>query len=153
MLSKAMFESCLQKQEAIKTLFKECTTPEAKYQKIIELGRESLPFPENEKLPCNLVEGCQSTLYLHSSWSEDRLIFETASDALISSGLAALLVKVYSGETPETILKCPPDYLQDLEIGMHLTPNRANGLYNIHLRMKQEAVKKIVERDAKKSGS
>ena len=145
-----MFETCLQKQEAVKNIFKSCDTAESKYQKIIELGQQNPPFPENEKTPSHLVEGCQSTLYLRSYWLNDQLIFEAGSDALISAGLAALLLKVYSGESPEAILKCPPNYLDELEIGMYLTPNRTNGLYNIHLRMKQEALKRMMERDSKK---
>src|SRR4029077_20554700 len=99
----------------------------------------------------NLVKGCQSQMYLHSYWSEDKIIFESESDALISSGLASLLVQVYSGETPETILKCSPTYLDEIGISASLTPNRASGLYSMHLRMKQEALRMLVEREGKPS--
>ncbi len=85
-------------------------------------------------------------MYLHSFLLEDKIFFEPESDALISSGLAALLTQVYSGETPEVVLKCPPTYLDELGISASLTPNRANGLYSIHLRMKQDALKMLVER-------
>ncbi len=148
-----MFESCLEKQRQIKEIFLNCSSEEAKYEKIIELGRQQPPLSELYKTKDNLVKGCQSQMYLHSYWVGDRLMFETESDALISAGLATLLIKVYSGETPEVILKCPPTYLDELGIKASLTPNRANGLYSIHLRMKQEALKMLVENETKKSSS
>ena len=94
----------------------------------------------------NLVKGCQSIMYLHSRMEGDVVMFEAESDALISAGLAMLLLKVYNGEPPEVILKCPPNYLEELGISASLTPNRANGLYSIHLRMKQDALRLMMKR-------
>jgi cysteine desulfuration protein SufE len=148
-----MFDSCLEKQQHIKEIFLACPSEEAKYEKIIELGRQQSPLAPVYKIPENLVKGCQSQMYLHSYWSGNQIVFEAESDALISAGLAALLVKVYSGETPEAILKCPPTYLDELGISSSLTPNRASGLYSMHLRMKQEALKMLVERENKKNAS
>ena len=108
---------------------------------IIAMGRELPHLSSSEKLPENIVKGCQSTVYLSSNLVEGQVLFGAESDALISSGLAAILIKVYSGEPPETVLKCPPDYLEELGISASLTPGRANGLYSIHLRMKQDALK------------
>ena len=95
-------------------------------------------------MPENVVPGCQSVMYLRSYMEGGAVFFEAESEALISSGLAALLVCVYSGELPEAILKCPPDYLEELGIRTSLTPNRTNGLYHIHLRMRQDALKFLV---------
>ena len=67
--------------------------------------------------------------------------FRAESDALISAGLAVLLVRVYDGETPETMLKCPPTYLEELGIPGSLSPGRAVGLVSLHRRMQQEAVR------------
>lgn len=145
-----MFDSCLEKQKKIKDLFLACPSEEAKYEKIIELGRQQSPLGAIYKVPDNLVKGCQSQLYLHSYWSNDHIIFESEADALISAGLAALLVLVYSGESPEAILKCPPTYLDEIGINSSLTPNRSSGLYSMHLRMKQEALKMLVERESHK---
>lgn len=145
-----MFDSCLEKQRKIKDLFLACPSEEAKYEKIIELGRQQSPLAATYKNPDNLVKGCQSQMYLHSFWSDDHIIFESESDALISAGLAALLVQVYSGESPEAILKCPPNYLEEIGINSSLTPNRASGLYSMHLRMKQDALKMLVERENRK---
>lgn len=128
----------------MKELFLQCSTEEKRYAKIIELGR-SLPSLETSlKVPENLVKGCQSTMYLHSTLRDGKVFFEGESDALISSGLAAILISVYNEESPEVILKCPPDFLEELGISASLTPNRANGLYSIHLRMKQDALKFIL---------
>jgi len=135
-----MFESCLKKQQKIKDLFANCPTKEKKYEKIIELGRQLPFFPQQDKTPENFVKGCQSTMYLTSKLENGLVHFAAESDALISAGLAAILLQVYEGETPETILKCPPTYLDELGISASLTPNRANGLYSIHLRMKQDAL-------------
>jgi cysteine desulfuration protein SufE len=139
-----MFESCLVKQEEIKQFFSSVTTQEAKYQKIIELGKELHPIDACYKTEAYLVKGCQSLMYLHTSYQEGLLLFQAASDALISAGLAQLLIKVYSGETPETVLKCPPHYLNTLGIASSLSPNRANGLYSLHLKMKQEALRFLI---------
>jgi cysteine desulfuration protein SufE len=141
-----MYVSCLAKQEGVKALFHSCRDEEAKYSKIIELGRALPPLDPAFKTPEHFVKGCQSIMYLRSYLRDGLVFFEAESDALISSGLAALLVKVYSGEEPETILKCPPTYLEDLGIRASLSPNRASGLYSIFLRMKQDALKFLIER-------
>lgn len=140
-----MFDSCLAKQEKIKKLFSSCENEEAKYRKIIELGRGQPHVNNLYKVPENIVKGCQSTVYLHSSLKDGLVFFESESDALISSGLAQILIHAYSGEPPEVILKCPPTYLEELGISASLTPNRANGLYSIHLRMKQEALRFLMQ--------
>lgn len=136
-----MYASCLDKQRRIKDIFNKCPNQESKYQKIIELGKEQPRLDLRYKIPENIVQGCQSTVYLHANCQDNFLFFAAESDALISAGLAALLICVYSGELPETILKCPPAYLEEIGIIGNLTPNRANGLLSIHLRMKQEALK------------
>lgn len=141
-----MFDSCLAKQNQVKALFSTCRNEEEKYRKIIELGRSLPPLSAACKTPENIVKGCQSTMYLHSYYRNDKVRFEAESDALISSGLAALLVMVYSDEEPEVILKCPPSYLEELGISASLTPSRANGLYSMHLRMKQDALKLLIEK-------
>lgn len=139
-----MFDSCLAKQASIKSIFENIPSPEGKYEKIIEFGKNLPKLNEEFKTSQHLVSGCQSQTYL-KAFSEDGLIyFEVGSDALISAGLAALLLNVYNGETAETILKCPPKFLDDIGISASLTPSRANGLYSIHLRMKQEALKLLL---------
>lgn len=136
-----MTQSYDEKVEQFKVFFSNCHNPDEKYKKIIELGREQPRLDICHKIPDNIVKGCQSRVYLRSNWNGESVCFEAESDALISAGLAAILVKIYSGETPEIILKYPPTYLEELGISSSLTPNRVNGLYSIHLKMKQEALK------------
>lgn len=143
-----MFASCLAKQSKIKEIFLACPTEEAKYEKIIAFGQQQPPLAATDKCAENLVKGCQSQMYLHSYCLDDKIIFEAESDALISAGLASLLIQVYSDETPETILKCPPTYLDEIGISASLTPNRASGLYSMHLRMKQDALKWLMQRSS-----
>ncbi|NGX58986.1 MAG: Cysteine desulfuration protein SufE [Chlamydiae bacterium] len=134
----------------VKNLFKNCFTPENLYQKIIALGRELPPIDSGYKTPENIVKGCQSIVYLHTEMRENKLFFSAFSDALISAGLAALLLKAYNGETPETILQNPPTFLGDLQIHTSLTPGRSNGLASMFLRMQKDALNFLVTTDASK---
>ncbi len=130
------------KSEAVKLKFS-LLSPEVRYSALIELGRRLPLFPDNLKTSLNLVSGCQSTLYLASSSEGGLIFFQAASDALISAGLAAILIEVYSGESPECILTHPPTFLQDAGISHSLSPNRSNGLANIYLHMKRHAVRHL----------
>ncbi|MCH9632405.1 MAG: Cysteine desulfuration protein SufE [Chlamydiae bacterium] len=132
------------KKNEIVTYFESCSLPEQTYNKIIEIGQAKRNSNFNHKDDAYLVPGCQSQLWLHTKLKNEKLFFETHSDALISMGLAQLLVWYFSGEDAETILKSPPTFLDELGISNSLTPSRANGLYNIHLRMKQEALKTLI---------
>lgn len=140
-----MFESCIKKQNHVKSLFASCAANEQTYQKIIELGRGQSKLDSCDKIPENLVPGCQSLVYMTSWMEDDRVFFAAEADALVSAGLAEILIKAYSGETPETILKCPPSYLEELGLQNSLSFQRNNGLYSIHLRMKKDALKFLLE--------
>ncbi|MBA2727021.1 MAG: SufE family protein [Parachlamydiaceae bacterium] len=140
-----MFESCLKKQNQVKALFSHCTSEEQKYGVIIDLGKQQSHLDNEEKIPANLVSGCQSQVYLISKLEDGTVTYKAESDALISAGLAKLLIDAYSGESPEVILKCPPQYLEEIGLSNSLSLNRANGLYSIHLRMKQDALKLLLQ--------
>jgi cysteine desulfuration protein SufE len=114
---------------------------EERYRTLMSMGQALLPPPELSE--ADLVRGCQSKLYLHSASREGKIFFTAKSDALISAGLAALLIFLYSGETPETILKRPPSIIGELNIGASLSPSRSNGLAHIHLRMQKDALMKL----------
>ncbi len=139
------FETCREKQQDVKALFSGLTSVESKYDKIIEIGRSQCHLNSKYKTDDYLVRGCQSRMYLVSYFVQGKVYFESEADAIISAGLSTLLIRVYSGEDPETILKCPPTYLEELSIPQTLTPGRANGLASIYLRMKQDALRYLVE--------
>ena len=139
------FESCLYKKALAKKIFESCITPEEKYQKIIELGKNLPLYSPLNKTSEHLVKGCQSTMYLHSYLKETKMYFEVYSEALISAGLAAILLSVYQGEFPEVVLKCPPLFLEEINLCAALSPSRSNGLSSLFLRMKQEALKALTK--------
>lgn len=139
----AMME-CQERQQEIERLFVACNDDEKRYEKIIEMGRSALPLNDKYKIPENNVPGCQSLMFMHAWMEKERIYFAAESEALISSGLAQLLIKVYSGSTPEVVLKCPPEFLDRLHLNSMLSPNRASGLYSIHLKMKQQALKLLL---------
>src|SRR5438105_4779002 len=116
--------TCIEKQLEIKKIFLACSTPESRYEKIIELGRHLETYPEKFKLKENLVGGCQSVMYLHAWLEEDKIRFYAHSEALISAGLAALLLFVYDGQSPETLFTAPPHFLEELGIASSLSPGR-----------------------------
>ncbi len=133
------------KTQEIVDSFSSLKTPEETYAYIMELGKRQDELSPSEKIQEHLVKGCQTQLYLIARIEDKRIYFKTYADALISSGLAQLLIWFYNGRTPEEVLKTPPSFLEELKIPGSLTPSRANGLYSIHLRMKQEALKGIVK--------
>jgi len=133
--------------EKIKESFSKCSSQEEVYQKIMEWAKHLPPFQSEWKVEANLVPGCQSVMYLHACFKEGKLFFAAHSDALISTGLAAILIEAYSGMDPEILLKTPPTFLDDLGIPSSLTPGRANGLASLFLKMKQEALKCLLPKD------
>lgn len=132
--------------ESLKILIEEfalCKDREEIYQKIMNFGQKLPSFNPEWKKEENRVMGCQSLMYLHTEAREGRLFFYADSDALISKGLASLLIFAYSGRSAEEILKSQPTDFQKLGIIDILTPGRANGFSSLFFRIKQEALKLI----------
>lgn len=99
-----------------------------KYTYLIELGNELEPIDASYKIDQNLIRGCQSRVWLQQKLEGDLLIFEAESDALIVKGLVALLLKVFSGRTPQEILDAEPYFIDKIGLRQHLSPTRSNGL-------------------------
>ncbi len=134
----------LTKATALIQRFDSLVTKETLYSEIMEGGKKLPSFDPAWKTEENRVSGCQSLMYLYSRYENQKVYFYAASDALISAGLAALLIEVYSGEPAETILLSPPTFLEEIGIPSALTPGRANGLASLYLKMKQEALRHLV---------
>lgn len=130
-----------EKQEKLKKKFISLPSFQERYETIIEMGRRLPPLPPAARNEKNLVEGCQSLLYLETEFRDDRIFFKADSEALISKGLAALLIEVYSGQAPETILKEPPLFLKEIGLHQALSPARSNGLASLFKKMQAEAIK------------
>lgn len=120
----------IERQQAIIARFSGFTSWEEKYRYIIELGKRLKPYPEEFRTEDFKVKGCQSQVWLHARLNESgEIIFTADSDALIVKGLIALLVELYSDAKPTDILVTNPDFIKALDLGAHLSPSRANGLF------------------------
>jgi cysteine desulfuration protein SufE len=136
-----------QKHEALLKKFPLSRDPKQIYEIIIELGRTLPSISDALKSEENLVSGCQSQVYLSTTIdSNGKVFFEIGSEALISSGLAALLLDIYQGEPAELILLCPPLFISELGLAKSLSPGRAGGLTSIYARMKQETTKLYLQK-------
>ena len=99
-----------------------------RYQLLIDLGGEQEPLPAEYKTDNNLIEGCQSRVWLQADYADGTVIFRAESDAMIVKGIVSLLIKVYSGHTPDEILASEPYFVEAIGLKEHLSPTRSNGL-------------------------
>ncbi len=106
---------------------------------IIDRAKGHSPLADEYKIDTFLIEGCLSQLWIFPEFKEGKCYFHTDSDAAITKGTAALLCELYSGETPEDVLSLEPDFLADVGVTQHLSPNRRNGLTNVRKRIKAYA--------------
>nr|BDT28370.1 SufE family protein [Bacteriovorax sp. HI3] len=108
--------------------FKRFSDWEERYKHLIEIGKKMPAMDESNRIPANLVKGCQSQVWLHADLVDGKIFFQADSDASIVKGIVALLVGVYSGSTPDEILMTKPTFLEDIGLREHLSMSRANGL-------------------------
>ena len=99
-----------------------------KYQYLIDLGKNLPEFNDSNRIDSNLIKGCQSKVWLNSSFDNNVVIFEADSDAIISKGIISLLIRVFSGHKPEDILESKIDFIEKIGLNTHLSQTRANGL-------------------------
>ena len=112
-----------------------------KYQLLIDLGNEQEPLDEKYKTEQNLIDGCQSRVWLQCDQdAEGNLIFTAESDALIVKGIIALLIRVISGHKPQDILDADLYFIERIGLKDHLSPNRSNGLLAMVKRIKAYAL-------------
>ena len=112
-----------------------------KYQLLIDLGSDQQPLPEKYKTESNLIDGCQSRVWLQADLDSDgKVVFQAESDALIVKGIGSLLIRVLSGHTPDEILDAELHFIEDIGLKEHLSPTRSNGLLAMLKQMKLYAV-------------
>ena len=111
-----------------------------RYQLLIDLGSEQQPLDEQYKTDQNLIEGCQSRVWLQADDVDGRLVFRAESDALIVKGIVALLVRVLSGHTPDEILSADLYFIDRIGLREHLSPTRSNGLLAMVKQMRMYAL-------------
>ena len=111
-----------------------------RYQLLIDLGNEQEPLDEAYKTEENLIEGCQSRVWLQCDEADGKLLFRAESDALIVKGIIALLIKVVSGHTPDEILDADLYFIDRIGLREHLSPTRSNGLLSMVKQMRMYAL-------------
>ncbi|WP_417124841.1 SufE family protein [Prevotella pectinovora] len=99
-----------------------------KYQLLIDMGNEQEPLDNKYKTESNLIDGCQSRVWLQADYVDGKIIFTAESDALIVKGIIALLIRVLSGHTPQEILAADLYFIDQIGLKEHLSPTRSNGL-------------------------
>jgi cysteine desulfuration protein SufE len=114
-----------------------------KYEYIIDLGKELPQLIENQKDDTQIIEGCQSRVWLKSEYINNTMSFLADSDAIITKGIIALLIRVLNNETPENIASSDLFFIDEIGLKDHLSPTRANGLLSMVKRMKLDAIKLV----------
>lgn len=107
-----------------------------KYQLIIDLGNEQPKLDDQYKTDDNLIDGCQSRVWLHAEYVDGKIIFQADSDAIITKGLIGLLIRVWSGQTPQNIIDSDLHFIDKIGLTEHLSPTRSNGLLSMIKQMK-----------------
>ncbi len=111
-----------------------------RYEYMIDLGKSLPLINENLKNDDKLIKGCQSKVWLNSELKDDKIIFTADSDAIITKGIIAILVRVFSNQKPQAILDAKTDFIDEIGLKEHLSPTRANGLVSMIKQMKMYAL-------------
>lgn len=111
-----------------------------RYALLIDMGKSLPKLEDDEKSEKLLIKGCQSRVWIKAELREGRVYFRADSDAVITKGLAALLLQVFSGQTPQTILDTKVDFLDQIGLKEHLSPTRSNGLNDMIKQIKLYAL-------------
>ncbi|HBJ77123.1 MAG TPA: Fe-S metabolism protein SufE [Porphyromonadaceae bacterium] len=107
-----------------------------KYELLIEKGKNLAPFPEEHRVDENLIEGCQSRVWLYAELREGKVYFQADSDAIIVRGIVALLLSILSGQSPKAIAEADLYFIERTGLKENLSPTRSNGLYAMLKQMK-----------------
>ncbi len=103
----------------------------SRYEYVIDLGRQLPTFPDEWKTEENKIQGCQSQVWLNVEMRDGKMHIDGISDAAIVSGLVAIVLRVYSDQSPQDILDAKPDFIADIGFNDHLSPTRSNGLHSM----------------------
>ncbi len=111
-----------------------------KYNYLIELGKSLPMIEEKYKVETNLIPGCQSRVWLHADFDGEKVHFTADSDAVITKGIANLLIRVFSGHYPQEILDASTEFIKEIGLTEHLSPTRSNGLLSMIKQIKMYAL-------------
>ena len=111
-----------------------------RYQYVIDLGK-TLPIINSDyKIDANLIKGCQSKVWLHGEINDDKIVFTADSDAILTKGIIAILIRTFSNQKPKAILEANTDFIDQIGLKEHLSPTRANGLVSMVKQIKMYAL-------------
>jgi len=111
-----------------------------RYEYLIDLGKSLSIIDEQYKLEENIIKGCQSKVWLHSKLNGNKISYTADSDAILTKGLVALLLRVFTDQTPQDILAANTDFIDEIGLKEHLSPTRANGLVSMLKQIKLYAI-------------
>ena len=120
-----------------------------KYEALIDMGKEVPDIPADRKVPACMVHGCQSLVHVYADYEGGKLRLHGYADALIVNGLLALLVLGLDGLTPKEFLAIDPKFIEQTGVIKTLTASRVNGFYNIHEKLKLEALRYLAQEEGK----
>jgi cysteine desulfuration protein SufE len=113
---------------------------EERYQYMIDLGK-TLPLIDPQyKTDDNIIKGCQSKVWVHADMKDDKVVFTADSDAIITKGIIAILIRVFSQQHPKDIIDADTDFIDQIGLKEHLSPTRANGLVSMIKQLKMYAI-------------
>ncbi|MGJ8548293.1 SufE family protein [Winogradskyella wichelsiae] len=113
---------------------------EERYQYMIDLGKDLPLIEEKYKTEDNIIKGCQSRVWVHANMEDDKINFSADSDAIITKGIIAILIRVFSNQHPKAILDANTDFIDKIGLKEHLSPTRANGLVSMIKQLKMYAI-------------
>ena len=111
-----------------------------RYEHMIDLGKSLPLIKEKYKTDDNIIKGCQSKVWMHAELDEKKLIFTADSDAIITKGIIAILIRVFSKQHPDEILSADTEFIDQIGLKEHLSPTRANGLVSMIKQIKMYAL-------------
>lgn len=111
-----------------------------RYEYIIELGKNLPLIKEEFKVEENLIKGCQSKVWLQGEQNDEKIVFTADSDAILTKGIIAILIRVFSNQTPKDIIDAEMDFIDEIGLKEHLSPTRANGLVSMIKNIKMYAL-------------
>ena len=111
-----------------------------RYEYMIELGKSLPLIDETYKTDDNIIKGCQSKVWVHAELDNDKIVFTADSDAIITKGIIAILIRVFSNQHPDAILEANTDFIDKIGLKEHLSPTRANGLVSMIKQLKMYAI-------------
>nr|WP_321233690.1 SufE family protein [uncultured Psychroserpens sp.] len=113
---------------------------EERYQYMIDLGKSLPLIDEQYKTEDHIIKGCQSKVWVHAEMDNDKVEFTADSDAIITKGIIAILIRVFSNQRPKDIIKSNTDFIDQIGLKEHLSPTRANGLVSMIKQIKMYAI-------------